>query len=300
MSLLEQINKLSNDFYDLIPQMNYNYDKLSPISTESDLDEQLFTINQVSNAHIAIRILMGAKYSMQNNLMNPFEYVYRTLNIKLQLMNTKEAETQYILRYITNSTQKSDVNIKRIFKFERQKEVNRFKETKLPNSTSTIKQKNRILLWHGTNTENLISIMSNGLVIAPRSSKHNGNLFGRGIYFSDSFDLSSSYSNGIQDCKKTRKYMLLCEVALGNVKELHNCEIVDTLPDRYDSVKALGRFGPNPNGNISLPNGVMCPLGELTEMKGSKFGPWRSLSNNQYVIYDESQVVIRYIIQYYE
>jgi hypothetical protein len=127
----------------------------------------------------------------------------------------------------------------------------------------------------------------------------------KGIYFSDSFEESSSYSSGLQktnsDGKLThRSYMLLCEVALGHVKELqNNYETIDTLPAGYDSVKALGRLEPCKSGQISMPNGAVCPLGQLVDAtETNMFGRWQMLSNNQYVVYDEAQVVIRYIVQY--
>ena len=94
--------------------------------------------------------------------------------------------------------------------------------------------------------------------------------------------------------------MLLCEVALGNVKELQtHYETVDHLPTEFDSVKALGSKGPDPTGNIAMPNGAICPLGEPVDSNKNK-RHWQMLPTNQYVVYDESQVVIRYIVQYYD
>lgn len=178
MGLLDQINKLSNEYYDLIPQMKYNYEKLQPISTEHEFDQQLMTINKLTNAHIAVRILMGAKMGLAPK--NPFDYVYRSLNIRLEIMNVADQETQYVLRYISPSLNKT-VGVKRIFKFERPGEMDRFEKNKLPSGCS--KQTNRWLLWHGTGTENMISIMSKGLIKAPNDAKHTGYRFGKGIIY---------------------------------------------------------------------------------------------------------------------
>ncbi len=161
MGLLDQINKLSNEFYELIPQMSYNYDKLAPISTEKELDEQLCTLKKLTNAHVAVRMLMGAKH--KTPIMNPFDYVYYAINVKLELMDLNEPETQYILRYIWPSSAENKFKVKRIFKFERSAEVDRFEKTQLP--SQTLKMKNRYLLWHGTGTENIISIMTKGTLI---------------------------------------------------------------------------------------------------------------------------------------
>ena len=93
MTLLDKINKYSNDFYELIPQMNYNYEKLVPISNERELDAQFCTLNQLVNAQIACRILMGAKYALSDSQTNPFEYVYKALKCRLELLSPGETES---------------------------------------------------------------------------------------------------------------------------------------------------------------------------------------------------------------
>lgn len=300
MSLLDQINKTSNEFYELVPQMNYNYEKLKPISNESDLDQQMSLLNQLSHAQIACRILMGAKQAMgESPARNPFDYVYKSVNCKLELLDPIDMETQYILRY-ANASQR--FKIKRIFKFERPGEEDRFDKFELPSGSSKIG--NRVLLWHGTRTENLVSIMCKGLVKAPSDAKANGQRFGKGIYFSDSFEFSSSYSSGRKVSKEksyTRNYILLCEVALGRVKELRTSyEVLDKLPVEFDSVKSMGRMEPDPNNKVVLPNGCVIPLGDMVqcEIKSGENLYSRSSNENQYVVYNEGQVCIRYILQY--
>ena len=160
-----------------------------------------------------------------------------------------------------------------------------------------IKLKNRILLWHGTATENVLSIMSKGLIKAPIDSSHSGQRFGKGIYTSDMFSMSNNYSRGKTDenGKYERKYMLLCEVALGTPYESKTYETIDHLPDGYDSVKCIGRSQPNPKHTITLPNGCKIPLGKPIKIK-SPFHVYDQY--NQYVVYDESHVCIRYLVQY--
>jgi poly [ADP-ribose] polymerase len=310
MNILDQINKYSNEYYELIPQMNNNYEKLAPIWNEQQLDAQVCVINQLNNSQIACRILMGAR--MQLATINPFDYVYSSLNCKLEVLNPLEKETQYILRYIHSHQQdnlESKLKIKRIFKFERPGEQDRFDKVQLPNGGNKIK--NRTLLWHGTCTENLISIMCRGLIKAPNDSKLNGHRYGKGLYFSDSFEFSSGYSSGRKETIRNldgsksylnRNYMLLCEVALGQVKELRNSyETVDSLPSGYDSVKVLGRKEPDPASNVTLPSGCVIPLGKQidSQLKPGENIYSRGINYSQYVIYNESQVCIRYIVQYY-
>ena len=141
--------------------MNYIYEKLKPISNERELDFQQTLLNQLSHAQISCRILMGAKYAMNKSLLNPFDYVYKSLNCKLELLDVSNIETQYILRYINPSGVKNNTNsnrfkIKRIFKFMISDEEEQFENFNLPSGAN--KLKNRFLLWHGTSTENLISM----------------------------------------------------------------------------------------------------------------------------------------------
>ena len=302
MNLLDQINKFSNEFYELIPQMNYNYEKLKPISNEKELNTQLCLLNQLTNAHVACRILMGARQNSSSH--NPFEYVYRALDCRMEIVDPSSSEAQYILRY-TNS--KESFRVKQILKFERANEQSRFDQF-VKQSNDSNRVRNRFLLWHGTATENLISIMCKGLCKSPNdSSRTNGQRYGEGVYFSDSFEFSAGYASGIKVAKSRAKsteskrvYMLLCEVALGTVKELRTSyETLDSLPAGFDSVKAIGRQEPDQSNNIYMPNGAIMPLGEMVDtpyMIGESYYS-RNSNYNQYVVYNESQVCIRYIVQ---
>ena len=55
--------------------------------------------------------------------------------------------------------------------------------------------------------------------------------------------------------------MLLCEVVLGNVKELNQYEQVEKLEAGLHSVKGCGRQFPNPDDYIVLPSGEKVPYG---------------------------------------
>jgi predicted DNA-binding WGR domain protein len=327
MQLLEQINQYSNQYYELIPQNNYNYEKLSPIDTENALEGQMRILTQLSNTQFACRMLMAAKYASTTLTVNPIDYIYSLLNVKLGLLDPTCMEAQYIIKYALSSSDSNintnnvkhrtrranseDINIKRIFKFDRQGEQERLNSfLKTLNDEKNEEISSRYLLWHGTSTENMLSIMSRGLLKAPHDAKHNGQMFGRAIYFSDSFKVSTNYASygpvvEIDGSKYTSHYMLLCEVALGNVKEIY--ESTEGLPlNGYDSVKALGNLEPDEESYVSIPNGAKLPLGPLVEAKKNKFSnntlfnACRRYVNNQYMIYNESQCCIRYIVQYYK
>lgn len=173
------------------------------------------------------------------------------------------------------------------------------------------------MLWHGTSTENLLSIMCKGLRIAPSDALASGARFGKGIYFSDSFSFSHNYTRGRTNTRsgnrrrlqpqtttrggERRNYMLLCEVALGKAKELKD-ETFDTWPpEGFDSVKALGRVEPDTSQSVTLPNGCVVPLGQPlpARLEPGESYYTRSCNEPQYIVYNEAQCCIRYIVQYH-
>ena len=195
--------------------------------------------------------------------------------------------------------------MQQIFKIERVNEQKRSEDFRLPSNSSTLRS-NRRLLWHGTATENILSILSKGLSKSPSdASRITGQKYGEGIYFSDAFESSIGYARGIRLRNKQlspsfRVYMLVCEVALGKIKELRTSyEVLDQLPAGFDSVKAFGRLEPDPLNDIYMPNGSILPLGELvsTPFAAGEYFHSRNSKFNEYVVYNEAQVCLRYIIQ---
>ena len=87
---------------------------------------------------------------------------------------------------------------------------------------------------------------------------HHGSAFGEGIYLADDFMLAANYS---EMASESTFYVLVCEVALGNVmNSLHGNEystnssgyFVDGSGDYargYHSVRVMGRKGPDFNQN---------------------------------------------------
>lgn len=169
-----------------------------------------------------------------------------------------------------------------------------------------------MLLWHGTKPENVVGILHSGFRIAPSDSSRTGGMFGDGIYFSDIFNKSYNYtnsgyynrnpynSNSKEAIKPPKKYMFLSEVALGKPKKLYNSEEVTGIPSSHNhSIFGVGRMGPDPAGNIYLPNGCTVPLGNLiqTAQPNLQQGQYWGLQHNEFVIYDTTQVRIRYLFE---
>jgi len=140
------------------------------------------------------------------------------MNLKIKLLKKDYSEYDLLLSYINNSL--TAVKIKNIFQVEKIGEAE-IHNSKLDNL------KNKTLLFHGSKVFNFLGILTNGLKICPNEAPCNGQAYGKGIYFSDHFSKSYAYCDfyEYEDFKKNKvrnKYMLICEVALGNVKQYAN------------------------------------------------------------------------------
>ena len=184
------------------------------------------------------------------------------MNCQFEAMNKDDIDSQLILRYIWASA--SDIQVEQIFKVARPKEDERLFNSKLDN---------HYLLWHGTNICNLISILTRGLLVGPLVATSTGSLFGKGIYTADTFAKSLGYCSGVRQSDGERCFMILCEVALGKIKEIglnkNDNEDADDDDDdddddetkqldlkKYQSRKGAGKNIPDPQYTITRNYGL--------------------------------------------
>jgi len=141
----------------------------------------------------------------------------------------------------------------------------------------------------------MMGILQQGLRIAPPEASRSGWSLGKGVYTSDSLEKSMGY----MDYDGTG-FALLCEVALGKVKEVVDREYQESAPEGFNSVLAVSREVPDPNENVTTPYGAVVPAGVRINQSGlaEKFNN-RFFYNNysEYVVYKESQVLLRYVMQ---
>jgi len=145
------------------------------------------------------------------------------MNIKISVLKKEESQYDLIMNYIKNS--QHTAKIKNIFHIEK------IGETEVVNSKWN-NYKNKTLLFHGSKVFNFLGILTNGLKICPNEAPCNGTAYGRGIYFSDHFSKSYAYCDyfeyeNTKHEKIRNKYMLICEVALGNMLE-YDYDIYDS------------------------------------------------------------------------
>mmetsp|Transcript_40920 Transcript_40920/g.73538 ORF Transcript_40920/g.73538 Transcript_40920/m.73538 type:complete len:317 (+) Transcript_40920:75-1025(+) len=125
-------------------------------------------------------------------------------------------------------------------------------------------------LFHGTSTDNMQSIIFNGFKLPSKSG-----MFGKGIYFAGAPQKSWSYSNGWQS-----RYLLVVDVALGNMKQQSSPKCID--PDKDFQRSWLMRFRGARNFNSVV--AVTCEHGG-------------SVNVPEYVVYNPHQAVVRYVVK---
>lgn len=130
------------------------------------------------------------------------------------------------------------------------------------------------LFWHGSRTENWLSIFRTGLVLHPTSAVITGKMFGHGLYFADRFEKSLGYTSlhGSRWAagRERTAFLALFRVHTGRRLKVtswasaHSGYTRDRLPRRYDSLHAHRGCG---------------------------------LVHDEFVVYDEAQATLAYLVE---
>ena len=131
-------------------------------------------------------------------------------------------------------------------------------------------------------------ILSQGLRIAPPEAPVNGYMFGKGIYTSDMVSKSANYCNSTSE-----GLLVLCDVALGQIQEEKQASNIRKPKKPNNSVKGIGSTFPNPEETITTKEGVKVPCGKAITKNEKNL----SLLYNEYIVYDEAQIMMKYLVQ---
>lgn len=286
--LLEKVNDgasvhdfgyLTDRFYTCIPH-NVGAEPPAPIDNLRLIGEKAEMLNSLSDIQLTCSLLSIA----DDNGKSTVDNWYDKLKTNIEPLD-RSSELFTFLEQYANRTHSPYHNFKLIvediFKITRDGEVDRYEAHK--------SAKNRYLLWHGSRVTNFVGILKNGLKIAPIKAERTGNMFGNGIYFADVVTKSAQYCRALDDRNDGQGLLLLCEVAMG---EMDRCFKGFRSPrSSMRSVKGCGRKIPNPMENV-LRNGVVVPCGNLVNSRIKS-----ELSHNEFVVYDESRVKIKYLFR---
>ena len=281
----QNIADLSSEYYYLMPKKGFSFTKLPPLDNEYALNDEKSRCLHVLELEVAERLILAAR--LRRLEINPLDYMYRALGANVRPLDPENDASDFnvsnlILQYAYNSAE-SGIQIESMY------EVHLRADQDKPRSDQAT------LLWHGTKTMNLLSILANGLMINAPYAGLTGRMFGDGLYFADTFDKSFGYTSRHHNRVKYQ-YMLLCEVALGKTQVRDNRSFGHDNARGYDSVSAVGQKIPDPTMNVKvreIGSNVTVPLGKVMENgtgRGVHYYP-------EYCVFKEENIRIRYILK---
>lgn len=242
------------------------------------LKEKAELLKSLRDLQFTYELLHKETGQKPENILDDF---YKKLYVLIEPLNRDSNEYEVIMSYANDTQLTSNLEIEEIFKVSRNGEELRYESYK---SLS-----NRTLLWHGSRIINYANILAHGLKIAPPEASAIGCSFGKGLYFADVIEKSAGFCYAHQS--NDIGLILLCEVALGNSLECHHEENIENLPDGWHSVHGVGKF--SAQSKVFLDDGVIVPRGKPSENENIT----SILDFNEFVIYNEAQVKIKYLIR---
>lgn len=250
------------------------------------------------------------KVEVSGEVENPLDKSYGTLNCDLTPVPKGSEMYDIIETYMTQTQGYRKLQIVDIFELNRHSEPERFAVHK--------KIENRRLLWHGTNVAVVAAILASGLRIMP----HSGGRVGKGIYLASENGKSAGYGKNnnlfsfflfslllsvscspsppalVVQCAGNTGIMFLAEGALG--KE-HSITVDDSRlvapPKGFDSIIARGNTEPDPKKDITIQidgRDVVVPQGKPIP---NPLGKGSNFSQSEYLLYQENQVRLRYLLR---
>ncbi|CAH0699796.1 unnamed protein product [Spodoptera exigua] len=272
----------TNRFFTLIPH-NFGANNPPLLDNAEIIRSKTALLDNLLEIELAYSL-----FKKRSNENNPILANYLKLKVDIALLPDTSPEYAMINEYLINTHGHTHVktytlNIEKVFKVIREGEDDRYTPFK--------KLHNRRLLWHGSRTTNFVGILSQGLRIAPPEAPVTGYMFGKGVYFADMVTKSANY------CRKsffdTVGFLLLCEVALGNMHKVIRADR-SPLPQGMHSRFGEGATMPNPCHNRVLDDGTIVPLGKPIRIKPDARD---TLYYNEFIVYNEAQIKVHYLLQ---
>ncbi|XP_060180948.1 poly [ADP-ribose] polymerase 1 [Lycium barbarum] len=268
----------SNRFFTVIPSIHPHV-----IKDEDDFKLKIKMLEALQDIEIASR-LVGFDIDNDDSLDDK----YKKLHCDISPLPHQSEDYRVIEKYLqrTHAPTHKDwvLEVEEVFSLEREGEFDKFKPHRE-------KLKDRMLLWHGSRLTNFVGILSQGLRIAPPEAPATGYMFGKGIYFADMVSKSAQYC--FTDRKNPVGFMLLSEVALGEVYELKAAKYMDKPPKGKHSTKGLGKTVPERSEFVNWRDEVVVPCGKPvpSNVKNSE------LLYNEYIVYDAAQVKLQFLVK---
>lgn len=296
---LEACRHLSGEYYSIIPHV---FGRVRPTNINSItlLKKELDLLDALGDMDFAQNILNSTVLKdEQGHPLNPLDAHFRSLGLSsMEPVEPKSKEFDGLEAYARDTHGSThtyyQVNVVNVFRVERQNEIDAWTKAGYDN----LGDGDRLLLWHGSRTTNFAGILSQGLRIAPPEAPVTGYMFGKGVYFADMMSKSANYC--YSHLSNSIGLLLLCEVAAKPFHEENNANYDADRACKANKkllTKGVGTTQPTKwqdagekLNNLAL-KGCHMPDGP-----GQDISLPGALQYNEYIVYDTSQIRLRYLL----
>eukprot|EP00037_Helgoeca_nana_P032037 m.411830 g.411830 ORF g.411830 m.411830 type:complete len:617 (+) comp28747_c0_seq1:1808-3658(+) len=278
-------------FYTIIPHA-FGRSKPPLISTMDEIDAKVELLNTLAQIEDGVKMRSKAKAKKRGKvkvLPHPSDQHYEELEADLTPVGKGSNEMKIIEKYLAVTSgggYGGAMKLQNVWTCNRHDEDKRFAKYD--------KITNRRLLWHGTNVAVVAAILKSGLRIMP----HSGGRVGAGIYLADQHTKSAGYCSGaIAPNGKHAVIMFLVEAALGKEKAiLQDDSSLKVAPKGFDCVVARGRVEPDGAKDATLTlDGKKVKVPQAKEKQTDR---QTSFHHNEFLVYNEAQHRIRYVLRF--
>ncbi|EIM92706.1 PARP-domain-containing protein [Stereum hirsutum FP-91666 SS1] len=293
--------ELTNTYYSIIPHA-FGRSRPTVISDMAILKKELELVDALGDMEVAQKLIQTATpKDKHGNPVNPLDAQFLSLQLSnMEPINADSQEFKALNAYandthgVTHSHMK--INIQHAYRVERESETKAWHQ----GGHNKLEDGNRMLLWHGSRTTNFAGILRQGLRIAPPEAPVSGYMFGKGVYFADMVSKSAGYCH--THLSDGTGLLLLCEVAAKPFFEQENANYnadKDCKANNKLCTLGLGQWRPEvwKDAGDALGNDALkgCVMPEGPAVQDPKH---HSLWYNEYIVYDTSQIRLRYMIMF--
>ncbi|KAJ7139532.1 poly polymerase catalytic domain-containing protein [Mycena epipterygia] len=292
---------LSSAYYSIIPH-DFGRTRPHSINSQALLKKELELVDALGDMEIASKLIASNKHAnADGNPVNPLDANFRSLGLSsMEPIQRISEEFKVLETYVRDTHGHTHghikVNVMNAYRVERSGETDAWKK----GGYHEMADGERLLLWHGSRSTNFAGILKQGLRIAPPEAPVTGYMFGKGVYFADMMSKSAGYCYPY--LSDDTGLLLLCEVAAKPFYELTTAEYnadKGCKSNKKKATKGLGRTQPGKwkdagkaLGNDEL---VGCHMpdgpGQDTPIPAGGY-----LQYNEYIVYDASQIRLKYLL----
>ena len=115
----KKILNYSNQYYELMPFKNEINEFISPINTLNNLKKEIDKCKSYNYIENTLKMFLGSLNHI--NTINPIDYIYESLGIKIKALDLKEkiSISKYLIEYIKETYNSTKYGITNIFEIEK-------------------------------------------------------------------------------------------------------------------------------------------------------------------------------------